>query len=101
MKIGTTIQLITSSTRLSGKVLKELPYASSITCLEQVIRRLKKEHVTPYTSRNPQKYKINIVKAPKELYAPDISVTLDTEEDYALLCAAFDYLYPKNKYLIP
>ena len=218
MKIAAIIQARTSSTRLPGKVLKELPYASGITCLEQVIRRLKKskklnniiiattkekkdneiinivkkedvkyfrgskenvlsryyfaakennidlivritsdcpcidaditdltiddhinkmadytsnslirtyphgldvevfnfnalgkahknatkdyekEHVTPYINRNPQKFKINIVKAPKELYAPDIRVTLDTEEDYALLCAVFDYLYPKNKY---
>jgi len=57
-----------------------------------------KEHVTPYINRNPQKFKINIVNAPKELYAPDIRITLDTEEDYALLCAVFDYLYPKNKY---
>ena len=57
-----------------------------------------KEHVTPYINRNPQIFKINIVKAPQELYAPDIRVTLDTEEDYALLCAVFDYLYPKNKY---
>ncbi len=216
--IGTIIQARTSSTRLPGKVLKELPFNSGITCLEQVIRRLKKskklndiiiattkdkedneivdiakkenvkyfrgskenvlsryyfaakennidlivritsdcpcidaditdltiedhinkmvdyttnslvrtylhgldvevfnfdalekayknatkdyekEHVTPYINRNPQKFKINIVKASKELYAPDIRITLDTEEDYALLCAVFDYLYPKNKY---
>ena len=218
MKIGAIIQARTSSTRLPGKVLKELPYAGGITCLEQVIRRLKKskrlneiiiattkekedndivniakkeevkyfrgskenvlsryyfaakendidlivritsdcpcidaaitdltiddhinkmvdyttnslvrtyphgldvevfnfsalekahknatknyekEHVTPYINRNPKKFKINIIKAPKELYAPDIRVTLDTEEDYALLCAVFDYLYPKDKY---
>jgi spore coat polysaccharide biosynthesis protein SpsF len=218
MKIGAIIQARTSSTRLPGKVLKELPYNSGITCLEQVIRRLKKskklneiiiattketednpiiniakkedvkyfrgskenvlsryyfaakennidlivritsdcpcidaaitdltiddhinkmadyttnslvrtyphgldvevfnfnalekayknatkdyekEHVTPYINRNPKKFKINIIKAPKELYAPDIRVTLDTEEDYALLCALYDYLYPKNKY---
>ena len=218
MKIGAIIQARTSSTRLPGKVLKELPYANGITCLEQVIRRLKKseklndiivattkekedneiinivkkenvkyfrgskenvlsryyfaakennidlivritsdcpcidaditdltiddhinkmadyttnslvrtyphgldvevfnfntlekayknatkdyekEHVTPYINRNPQKFKINIVKAPKELYASDVRITLDTEEDYALLCAVFDYLYPKNKY---
>jgi len=57
-----------------------------------------KEHVTPYINRNPQIFKINIIKAPKELYAPDIRITLDTEEDYALLCVVFDYLYPKNKY---
>ena len=218
MKIAAIIQARTSSTRLPRKVLKELPYNSGITCLEQVIRRLKKskrlneiiiattegkedddiveiaqkesvkyfrgskenvlsryyfaakennidvivritsdcpcidpdiidlaidahinkmadytsntltktyphgldvevfnfsaleeaykkatkdyekEHVTPYIYRNPQKFKINIVKAPKELYAPDIRITLDTEEDYALLCAVFDYLYPKNEY---
>jgi len=218
MKIGAIVQARTSSTRLHAKVLRELPYASGITCLEQVIRRLKKskrlndiiiattndsednkiidiakkenidyfmgskenvlsryyfaakennleiivrvtsdcpcidaqivdvvisehlkinadytsnslirtyphgldvevfnfdalekaykdakedyerEHVTPYINRNPQKFIVNIVKAPKELYAPDIRVTLDTEEDYTLLCAVFDYLYPKNKY---
>ena len=218
MKIGAIIQARTSSTRLPGKVLKELPYASNITCLEQVIRRVKKsrklnaiiiattkekqdneivniakkenvkyfkgskenvlsryyfaakennleiivrvtsdcpcidaeimdltidnhikrtadyttnclvrtyphgldvevfnfnalekahknatkdyekEHVTPYINGNPQIFKINEIKAPKELYAPDIRVTLDTEEDYALLCAVYDYLYPKNEY---
>ena len=57
-----------------------------------------KEHVTPYINRNPKIFKINEIKAPQELYAPDIRITLDTEEDYALLCAVFDYLYPKNKY---
>ena len=216
--IGAIIQTRTSSTRLPGKVSKELPYANGITCLEQVIRRLKtskrlneiiiattkekedneiinivkkenvkyfrgsmedvlsryyfaakennldiivrvtsdcpcidaditdltidehinkmvdyttnslvrtyphgvdvevfnfnalekahknattdyeKEHVTPYINRNPQIFKINIVKAPQELYAPDIRITLDTEGDYTLLCAVFDYLYPQNKY---
>ena len=218
MKIGAIIQARTSSIRLPGKVLKELPYASGITCLEQVIRRLKKskklndiiiattkqkedndiinivkkedvkyfrgskenvlsryyfaakennidtiirvtsdcpcvdaditdltiddhinkmadytsnsltrtyshgldvevfnfdalkkayknatkdyerEHVTPYINRNPQKFKINLVKAPKELNYPDIRITLDTEEDYVLLCAVYDFLYPKDKY---
>ena len=70
--------------------------------LEKVYKNAKedyeKEHVTPYINRNPQKFIVNIVKAPKELYASDIRVTLDTEEDYTLLCAVFDYLYPKNKY---
>ena len=38
--------------------------------------------------------------APKELYAPKIRVTLDAEEDYALLCSVFDCLYSKNEYFI-
>lgn len=69
--------------------------------LEKVYKNAKKnyekEHVTPYIYRNPTLFKINHVYAPEELYAPDIRITLDTEEDYALLCAVFDYLYPRNE----
>ncbi len=36
--IGAIIQARTSSTRLPGKVLLELPYGSGITVLQQVIR---------------------------------------------------------------
>jgi len=42
MKIAAIVQARTTSTRLPRKVLKELPYNSGITCLEQVIRRLKR-----------------------------------------------------------
>ena len=219
MKIGAIIQARTSSTRFPKKVLKELPYGSGITVLEQVIRRLKKsklideiivattanpeddlivgiskkesikyfrgseenvleryyqcavenkldiivritsdcpcidwdvvdsiveehlrnkadytsntlertfprgldvevvsfeaiekayceasedfekEHVCPYIyATNRENFKIVSVEAPDYLTAPDIRITLDTEEDYALLCAVFDYLYPQNRY---
>ncbi|MBE0479074.1 glycosyltransferase family protein [Candidatus Aerophobetes bacterium] len=57
-----------------------------------------KEHVTPYIYKNSHLFKINKVKAPQELFAPNIRVTLDTEEDYALLCTVFDYLYFQNEY---
>ena len=57
-----------------------------------------KEHVTPYIYRRPTSFKIEQVEAPARLRGPDIRVTLDTEEDYALLCKVFDFLYPKNKY---
>jgi spore coat polysaccharide biosynthesis protein SpsF len=40
MKIGAVVQARTASTRLPGKVLKELPYGSGITVLEQVLHRL-------------------------------------------------------------
>ena len=218
MKIGAIVQARTSSTRLHGKVLKELPYRSGITVLQQVIRRLKKsnkigeiiiatttdegdraivkvadaeavkwlrgskedvlsryylaakenridvivritsdcpcidpdiinvvvgkhvetnadytsnrllrtfphgldtevlsfnalakahyeakndferEHVCPYIyMTKPDMFRVVGVEASSELYAPDIRITLDTEEDYALLCIIFDYLYPKNE----
>lgn len=41
LKIGAVVQARTSSTRLPGKVLMELPFGSGITVLQQVIRRLK------------------------------------------------------------
>jgi spore coat polysaccharide biosynthesis protein SpsF len=58
-----------------------------------------KEHVTPYIYRTAKdKFKIIALQAPQELNAPDIRITLDTEEDYALLCAVYDYLYEKNQF---
>lgn len=70
--------------------------------LERINRNVRtteeKEHVTLYIRKNPHLFKVAEIKAPKELYAPDIRITIDTEEDYALLCAVFDYLYPQNEY---
>lgn len=58
-----------------------------------------REHVSPYIYKsNPQMFKITSVEAPARLRVPDIRITLDTEEDYALLCAVFDYLYPQNEF---
>jgi len=42
MKTGVIIQARMSSTRLPGKIARELPYGSGITMLEQVVRRIKK-----------------------------------------------------------
>ena len=42
MKTAAIVQARMSSTRLPGKVLKELPYGSGVTVLEQVVRRLRK-----------------------------------------------------------
>jgi spore coat polysaccharide biosynthesis protein SpsF len=56
-----------------------------------------KEHVTPYIYRcHPNEFKINGIEAPEELYAPEIRITLDTREDYILLCAVYDFLYLEN-----
>ena len=70
--------------------------------LEQANNKAEKyferEHVTPYIYKTrPELFKITLVEASKKLNFPDIRVTLDTEEDYALLCAVFDYLYHENE----
>ena len=57
-----------------------------------------REHVTPFITKNCGLFRIKQVVSPKKLFAPDIRITLDTEEDYTLLCSVFDQLYFKNKY---
>lgn len=219
MKTAAIVQARTSSTRLPRKVLKELPYASGITVLQQVIRRLKKsekldniiiattteaeddeiiriaekeqvqyfrgskddvlsryylaaeqnnidhivrvtsdcpcidpkvvdaiiekhlgtnsdftsnglhrtfprgidievisfetlrkvhleakqaferEHVCPYIYKtNPKAFKICGFESSEKFFAPQIRITIDTEADYTLLCAVFDFLYFDNEY---
>lgn len=57
-----------------------------------------REHVCPFIYRTKAKeFKVHSVKAPGKLTAPGIRITLDTEEDYILLCAVFDSLYYKDK----
>lgn len=75
----------------------------SFETLERTYKNAKapqeKEHVVVhYIQRNPQLFKITEIKARKKLYAPDLRLTIDTQEDYALLCAVFGYLYPQDNY---
>ncbi|MHC4395564.1 MAG: cytidylyltransferase domain-containing protein [Planctomycetota bacterium] len=64
----------------------------------QAKEAVEREHVCPYIYKsNPGMFNISSVEAPPSLYAPDIRITLDTEEDYALLCTVFDYLYPEDE----
>ena len=76
--------------------------AINLRSLEVAHKNAKKdyerEHVTPYIYQNPGIFKIEQVKAPAEIYAPDIRITLDTIEDYDLLCKVFERLYPANSF---
>lgn len=57
-----------------------------------------KEHVTTYFYKtHPDKFRLNVVSASEDMYAPDIRVTLDTPEDYTLLCAVYEFLYKENE----
>ena len=60
-------------------------------------RDFEREHVCPYIySTAKDRFKLAYYKAPEHLRTPDIRITLDTEEDYALLCCVFDKLYFEN-----
>ena len=60
--------------------------------------KFEKEHVTPYFYKTKkEKYKIgNLVLKNSEGYEK-IRITLDSKEDYTLLCLVYDYLYNKEK----
>ena len=56
-----------------------------------------KEHVTPFIYKShPEEFKINIVVS-KEDYS-SMRITLDTPQDYALLCCVYDNLYEKDNF---
>lgn len=55
-----------------------------------------KEHVMPYIYKtHPEQYKIGVLQDKENNH--NIRVTLDTEEDYTLLCLVYDYLYQIKK----
>lgn len=57
-----------------------------------------REHVTSCLRGHPELFRLKSVEAPAAYRRPDLRVTLDTPEDYALLCAVYDALYPANRY---
>jgi spore coat polysaccharide biosynthesis protein SpsF len=65
---------------------------------EKVQNDYEKEHVTPYLYRNPQVFSIHRVVAQENAQIPAIRLTLDTEEDYALLCVVYDHLYHSKSF---
>jgi len=76
---------------------------ASFEALERAHKEAKepyeREHVFPYIHTTAKdKFRITELKAPPEFRRNDIRVTLDTEEDYALLCAVYDFLYPSNPF---
>lgn len=54
------------------------------------------EHVSLYIYRHPEIYSLRNVPAPPALERPNLALTLDTPEDYALIKAVFEALYPNN-----
>ncbi len=72
----------------------------ALSALETAYNEAKKdyqrEHVSDYIYENPDKFKLKNIVAPAKYNKPELRITLDTKEDYMLLCAVYDYLYYKN-----
>jgi spore coat polysaccharide biosynthesis protein SpsF len=51
------------------------------------------EHVSPYLYRRPGRFRVMRAEAGRDIYLPSARVTLDTEEDYALLTQIYETLY--------
>ena len=59
--------------------------------------KFEKEHVTPYIYKtNKDKFKIGSLILKDSRDYEKIRITLDTEEDYTLLCTVYDYLYEED-----
>lgn len=55
-----------------------------------------REHVSLYIYEHPGRYKIHALVMEEAEKHSDIRVTLDTADDYALISAIFEELYPQN-----
>lgn len=55
-----------------------------------------REHVTLFIRENKTKFRTNVLKAPEELKAPDIRLTVDTNEDFEVMKVVYDNLYKEG-----
>jgi len=50
-----------------------------------------KEHVTTYILENPERFKLQNIKADDTIKRPDIRITVDTEEDFELISKIIEH----------
>lgn len=82
----------------AGMNIEVLSFQALRSAFDEARADHEREHVTPYIAADPGRYKNSFIDAEGEYRCPDIRVTLDTEEDYALLCVVFDILYPHDNF---
>ena len=63
---------------------------------KKATRPVDREHVVNYIVKRPGEFRIYNVEAKGIHRRPDLRLTLDTQEDYEVIKAVFDALYPKN-----
>lgn len=67
------------------------------TAFEKAAAGPDREHVTSYLRARPLEFKVVSVEAPVWGRRPELRVTLDTSDDYLLLCAVYDNLYSASR----
>jgi spore coat polysaccharide biosynthesis protein SpsF len=73
-------------------------FNSLVRAYQGAERAYETEHVTPFIYNHPDMFRFHTITASNDLAALGIRVTLDTEEDYSVLCTVYDYLYNTNPY---
>lgn len=72
----------------------------STELLAEVDRRTQdpadRENVSLYIYEKLGRFKLGCITAPPELYGPDIRICTDLKEDYDVIAAIYEGLYPKN-----
>ena len=64
---------------------------------DEASQEYEKEHVTPFIYKShPEEFNINVVVS--EVDYSSMRITLDTPQDYALLCCVYDNLYEENNF---
>ena len=53
-----------------------------------------REHVSWFFVRNPERFRVDYIKAPPELHWPDLRLTLDEMDDFRLIDHLFTHFYP-------
>ncbi|MCF8473592.1 MAG: glycosyltransferase family protein [Emcibacter sp.] len=56
------------------------------------------EHVSRYFYKTPERYEVKYLSPPKDQQGPNMSVTLDTLEDFKVITAVIEALSPKDAY---
>ncbi len=57
-------------------------------------------HVSCFIYHNPKLFTLQGVSANPQIYAPDLRLSLDTKNDYELICHVFEALSKKNTYFL-
>lgn len=85
---------VLSQTFPRGSEAEVINFSALETAHRQARETFEREHVTPFIYKSRRDlFNIKMISAPSQWAAPDLRLTLDTAQDYILLCAVYDLLY--------